>query len=117
MIVTLKGEAKDAQSGREGIYILGPNLVNGKSHWLQNSGTNAIWYTKETRGWHITDQVHLGNERAGIFSSEDVAGPQEATTWKYYKSIGDKLIISDDILVDTYAEPGMSYIHNMEFLG
>ena len=115
LIVTLKGEAKDAQSSREGIYILGPNLVNGKSHWLQNSGTNAIWYTKDKRHWHIADQVHLGNDRAGIFSSEELAGPQEATTWKYYN--GDKWIISDDILVDTYAEPGMLYIHNMEFLG
>ena len=107
MIVTLKGEAKDAHSGMAGIYILGPNMVNGKSHWLQNPGTNAIWYTKEKRHWHIADQVHLGNDRAWIFSSEDVAGPQEATTWEYYD---DKWIISDDILVDTYAEPGMSYI-------
>ena len=29
LIVTLKGEAKNAQSSKEGIYIIGPNLVIG----------------------------------------------------------------------------------------
>ena len=96
----LKGEVKDAQSGREGIYILGPGRVNGKSHWLQNPGTNAIWYDnvkKNVGKWNIAGQEHLGSNQAGIFSSNDVAGPQEATTWKYHKT---KWIISKDIFVE-----------------
>ena len=95
MVVKLKGKAKDAHSSRTGIYILGPNLVNGKSHWLQNPGTNAIWYFKDH--WNIGDHRNLGSDKTWIFSPEDVAGPQEATTWKYYN---DKWITSKDIFVE-----------------
>ena len=47
LTVELMGEARDAQSSRAEIYIRGHYTVNGKSHWLQDSGTNAIWYYKD----------------------------------------------------------------------
>ena len=95
MVVKLKGKAKDAQSSMAGIYILGPDMINGKSHWLQDSGTNAIWYYKDH--WNIAEQDYLGSDQAWIFSPKDLAGPQEATTWQYYN---DKWIISKDIFVE-----------------
>ena len=95
LVVKLKGGAKDAQSSMAGIYILGPKMVHGKSHWLQDSGTNAIWYYKGN--WNIADHRYLGSNQAFIYSPEDVAGPQEATTWKYYNR---KWIISKDIFVE-----------------
>ena len=104
LIVTAKGEAKDTQSSRAGIYVLGCNTVNSKPHWLQNTGTHAIWYNEEKEIWAIGLQKSLGSDTARIYSSDDVASPQEATTWKYYNN--KKWITSDDILVDTFVEPG-----------
>ena len=112
MTVELKGEAKDAQGTKAGLYILGRNEVNGKSHWLQDSGTNAIWYDKPNEGWKIGTQKDIGSNVASIKTSEDVAGPQEATTWHYI--ISGKWIVSDDILVDTF-KPGM-YINRMRII-
>ena len=96
LVVKLKGGAKDAQSSRAGTYILGPKTVNEKSYWLQDPGTNAIWYYKGD--WNIANHRYLGSHQASIYSSEDVAGPQEATTWQYYNQ--RKWIISKDIFVE-----------------
>ena len=105
LTVELKGEAKDAQSKKAGIYTLGPNTVDGKVHWLKDSGKRAIWYNKHTGYWNIGSQDEMGkkNAKAGIYTAEDVAAPQEATTWQY--TSGGKWIMSEDILVDTF-EPG-----------
>ena len=105
MIVKLKGRPKSAQGTRAGFYILGPNEVNGKSHWLQDSGTNAIWYDNKDGDWNLGRQEVIGgSQNLASYTTEDVAGPQEATTWKY--NSGGKFIVSDDILVDTF-KPGM----------
>ena len=103
LTVELKEEAKEKQSIRAGIYSLGPSTVNGKSHWLQDSGTGAIWYDKPQGNWNIGNQGSIGSDQASIFTDEDVAGPQEAKEWKYLNS--GKWLKSDDILVDTF-EPG-----------
>ena len=106
LIVTLKGEANKAQSSKAGIYILGPKPVNGKSHWLQDSGTNSIWlYINDiNKGyWHIGPQDDLGTDIAGIVSYENVASPLKASTWHYSNNGRTK---SDDISVDTFVEPG-----------
>ena len=87
LIVTLKGEAKDAHSIRAGIYNLGPNLVNGKLHWLQDSGSNAIWHDKKNGHWNIGQQSGLGGNRAWITTQQDAAGPLEATTWQYARTL------------------------------
>ena len=112
MTVELKGEAKDAQGTRAGFYTLGPNSVNGRSHWLQDSGTNTIWYDKPNENWKIGDQDDISSSITGIYTPQDVAGPQEATTWKYLS--GGKWTISNDILVSTF-KPGM-YINRMRII-
>ena len=103
MIVTLNGQAKYAQSIRAGIYVLAPNLVNDKPHWLQDQGSNAIWHRKRYVGWRIGN---LGSSLGGLYSTDDEPGPQEASTWNYY-NYDKKWITSDDILVDIFVEPGM----------
>ena len=101
MIVTLKGKASQNSSRSAGLYILGPNLINGKSHWLQSSGSNAIWYNKEIEIWAIGSQDYLGSFTADILSTEKVSSPQEATNWEFFD--GEKFI---DILVDTVDKSG-----------
>ena len=97
MIVTLKGEAKDTKSSRAGIYVLGPDLVSSKSHWLQDYGTHSIWYNKEVKIWAIGPQINLGSSSASIISYDEVTGPEEATNWQYAHT---KWITSDDIYVE-----------------
>ena len=113
MKVTINGEAKDALTGFAGIYIHDPKLVNGKSHWLQNPGSNAIWYHRSIIGrsedWNIGSKKDLGTivNNPGIIISEiDVAGagPQDAKTWKYVNQFIAST--SEDIKVDEIIEPG-----------
>ena len=101
LTVTIKGEAKELKvsSGVPGIYVLGPNSINGKSHWLQESGSNAIWYGKY--GWSIGSQNAMVSSRlASMISFEYVASPQLATTWEYFD--GSKFSQLEHVLV----EPG-----------
>ena len=112
----LKGEAKNTKwtTGSAGIYVLGPNLVNNKPHWLQDPpGSQAIWYLiLDNRGfWVIGHKDGVGGFSASIISFDEVAGPQEATNWRY--DDGENWITtSDDILVDTFDKPG-AYLHNI----
>ena len=94
LVVKLTGGAKDAHSSKAGYYILGPDIVNGKPHWLQDPGTNAIWYDGKSH-WIIALHWNLGTDKAWIVSPDNVAGPQEATKWQYYN---DKWIKSNDII-------------------
>ena len=99
MTVTINGEVENTQlSGIPGIYVLGPNSINGKSHWLQESDSNAIWYN-QWGGWFIGSQENIINNIALIISFDGVVSPQEVSTWYYYN--GSSYIISDDILVDS----------------
>ena len=89
--VTLKGEAFTSKclSNAQGIYILQPNIVNGKTHWFNKNGQFAIWYlpkgsSKRTTRWIIGKREHLSQTKGCIISPDDVAEPQEATTWKYF---------------------------------
>ena len=107
LIVTLKGEVKDAQPYIAGTYVLEPKLENGKSHWLQHTGTYAIWwYNNEKKFWAIGPQDN--RTIVSIISFDNVASPEEATTWQYFDGASDRWIISDkkNILVDTFVEKG-----------
>ena len=58
----------------------------------------------DVRVWKIGYKDDLGSSLAGIQSTDDLGGPQDVKTWKYYTGV--KWITSDDILVDTLVEPG-----------
>ena len=86
--MTLKGDAFKSLSNRQGIYILQPNIVNGKTCWFNRNGY-AIWYlpkdsSKKRTRWVIGLRKDLGQKLGSISSPNDVAEPQEATTWEYY---------------------------------
>ena len=106
LTVKIKGEAKvytkelKISSGVPGIYVLGLNSINGKLHWLQESGSNAIWYGKY--GWNIGSQDEIGSDFGSIATLYpwDKASPQLATTWFYHD--GSKISQLEDVLV----EPG-----------
>ena len=84
-----------------GLYVVGPKLVSTKLHWLplQDSGSNAIWYSNKLGIWIIGSQDAIGQKilPASIISFDDVERPQEVTTWQYYD--GKMFIPIDDILV------------------
>ena len=81
LTVTLDGGAKLAHSNREGHYIM-----NGKQYWIQDQGSNAIWYDKDS--WNIGDKEHLGTSNCSLYSTKNTKRPEEATTWMYAKNGG-----------------------------
>ena len=99
-----------------GIYIRQSDNVNDFSHWLQDPGTNAIWYDREFGGWNFGSQDDLGSSQTWIYTEDEVAGPQIATNWNYDPDYNDgRQIESDDILVDAVVEPVVepgTYLHN-----
>ena len=102
LIVTLNNEAKEAQGkyNRAGKYILAPNMVNEKKHWLHQGGTNAIWYCKNG---HLAigpqSSVDKDDCVAGLYAPGDSTGPETATGWKYSNS-GWHESNDNDVLVE-----------------
>ena len=110
LIVTLKGELKVAFSSVAGIYIRGPKAEY--ENWLQDPGTNAIWYDRGGN-WNFGSQDDLGSSggrgKTWFTSTHDlgVAGPQLATKWEYIDGqVDGGKIESDDISVDSLGESG-----------
>ena len=103
-----------------GIYALEPEPINDKSHWLQNSGSNAIWCEKDGN-WNIGPLGQTGD----ILSFDKLSSPLEATAWRYWNGKnyiaslswnGKNYIASDDILVDTFVEAGTCIIYSKGLL-
>ena len=86
--VTLKGEAYTSLSDKQGIYNLQPNTVNDETYWENTNGQFAIWHLPKNSSslgsWIIGERKELGQDSGFIFSPDDVAEPQKATTWKYH---------------------------------
>ena len=90
--MTLQGEALKCLSHTQGIYILQPNIVNGKTCWFKKNGQLAIWYLPKGlsitgKRWILGWQKQLGQGFGFIASPDDVTEPQEATTWEYFDGI------------------------------
>ena len=70
----------------EGIYLLQPNKINGKSHWMNEDGSLAIWYDIiDNKGnWNIGDIENLGSETVAMYSCGDADKPHKNTTWMYF---------------------------------
>ena len=75
--VKLTGEIKDYMNHLEGVYLLQPNQINGKSHWIIEDGSLAIWYDKEDgkEAWNIGDIDDLGSQTIAMYSSGDSCKP------------------------------------------
>ena len=84
LTLRLEGAAKEALSSRAGIYILQTNDVNGKEHWLQQGGSNALWYDPIFQNWKIAPKDALESSNSWIVTNvNNSTGPLEALTWKY----------------------------------
>ena len=94
LIVTLDGDSKLFHSNREGHYILTSTPVNGKQCWIQEQGSNAIWYDKKFRNWKMGDKKHNGTSTCSLHSTSDTLGPEKATTWEYWNDDGGWLTTS-----------------------
>ena len=90
-----------------GIYIRQTNGEHDFLHWLQDPGTNAIWYYKKFGYWLIGLQDYIGSTNSLLYTSENVTAPQIATIWKYDNATK---IESDDILVDAIVESGTYFL-------
>ena len=105
LIVSLRGEVKEAHSVMEGRYLLIASNNDGrKNYWIQENGANAIWYRNEaSQVWIIgnQDDRSRGTQFAAIYSPDHVLNPLLARTWKYKTSNGN-WAISENVLV----EPG-----------
>ena len=64
----MSGGAKDAQSKREGIYKLSLDIVNGKSYWIQEDGTSALWFDKKYGNWKIGSKENIGTSASGLYT-------------------------------------------------
>ena len=100
LFVRLKGDAKYAQSTREGIYNLAPNPINGKPHWIQDTKRNAIWYNIDFGVWNIGLLKNLGSIKTGIVSLDSTNnGPFEASNWAYVKNSKWVTASADSVVV------------------
>ena len=99
--VKLTGEIKDYMNHLEGVYLLQPNQINGKSHWIIEDGTMAIWYDKEDgkEAWNIGDIDDLGSQTIAMYSSGDSCKPLEETTWIYFDEDSDKWHETTGVLI------------------
>ena len=84
-------------SESDGIYVLNSSSVNGKPHWLQENGSDAIWYDKNGH-WNIGYESSLGQSRAKAISTKSQSNlPHELTPWEYY--VNSTWTVSDGIRV------------------
>ena len=102
LIVTLNNEAKDAQGSRAGLYILAPNMVNEKKHWLQQGGIGAMWYCKNGfLAIGLQSNINEVECVPQLYAPGDSTGPETATGWKYLKDGGWHETSNDnDVLVE-----------------
>ena len=102
LIVSLRGDVKEAHSVMEGRYLLlASNNDDRENYWIQENGSNAIWHW--SLFWIIGNQEDRGRgtELLAIYSPDHVFNPLLARTWKYKTSNGN-WTISENVLV----EPG-----------
>ena len=80
----MKGNAHALHSNKQGIYISGPESVNGKTYWNHKSGQYLMWYLPKESSiggrWIIGKSKNLGKKMGSIISPEDVDEPLEDIT-------------------------------------
>ena len=88
LIVRLDGDAKLAHGSKEGHYTLASTAVNGKQYWIQDQGSNAIWYDKKFKKWRIGDKQYNGTSTSSLHSTDDALISEKATSWNYWNEDG-----------------------------
>jgi hypothetical protein len=107
LIVSLNGDAKEAQSVIEGRYLLHEDNEDWKDkYWIQDNGSNVIWYYPPN--WIIGNQDDRGRDTqfAAIYSTDHFSpNPLLVSNWAYKASNG-KWTRSDNVHVG----PGNVYL-------
>ena len=91
---------KDLMDFIEGIYILGPNLVNGKAYWIQEGGSVALWFDLDNGegNWNIGNLDNLGyGDEVGLFCFDESDVPIETITWLY--NDGNEWVETTDVSI------------------
>ena len=90
--------------------------MNNKPYWLQESGTDAIWYDKNFQNWKIGHESNLGSGSGARMLSYRGTGatalPQEATPWQYLKD--GNWTPSSDIIIYNLINVGSKVEANVE---
>ena len=100
------GDAKTSHGSKEGTYQKGGHIVHKKPHWLQDDGSNAIWYYPDWNRWMIGHQSDLSTSMRGIQSNDGSGsvGPLQANNWWYYNGYNGNWIKTNDVVL--YVEEG-----------
>ena len=100
-MVTLNGKIKDFMDFMEGVYLLQPNQINGKCHWINENGSLAIWYDciEDKGNWNIGAIENLGSEIVAMYSCGDSDKPLEAATWMHFDEDENKWCETTDVFI------------------
>ena len=85
--LSLDGKAREQSIyGREGVYVLGDGLVNGYPNWILNNGSQAMWFSKISSAWFVSDKENLGTDYGGISGpyGNDSYPNEIKHGWSYY---------------------------------
>jgi hypothetical protein len=101
LTVKLKSKVGARWEDTEGVYKLSSNPVNGKAHWLQEAGSNALWFDKVFQNWKIGLVSGLGGSTCKVLTHRNTARhqPHKAVPWIYYVKDG-RWIGAEDIIVE-----------------
>ena len=67
--VEMRNETLRFQGGKGGTYLL-KGTTNGRSYWVDDSGTIAVWYYNNN--WIIGPVTYLGTDQGGIATADDL---------------------------------------------
>ena len=111
LIVSLNGDAKEAQSVIEGRYLLHEDNNLWDKYWIQDNGSNAIWYSGAS--WIIgnLDDRGRGTQFAAMYSLVNERNPRVVSNWLYKASNG-KWTVSDNVLVGL-GNVDLILVHNL----
>ena len=100
-------DAKLGQGSREGIYEE-TTLVNGNPAWVSTTG-NAIW--KSGNRWYFGATSWIGSTTSWIGSAlyDNPECPDQASSWRVYKSGEWVDAASGDVLFECYEFKGNIY--------
>ena len=108
-MVALQGELSNKYQVCNGIYNLSSSLLNGKPFWLQEFGSQAIWFDNTYKNWKIGNISYLGMANgAKLLTHRGTAAnalPNEISPWKYFEN-GTWVASNDVIVIDTASEKG-----------
>ena len=100
LTIKLSGAPLQKHGGAAGTYMLGPNTINGKRHYLQIDGPHALWYGSGMKNWGVGLKKNLGKSFTVFITGRNTANslPDEVSGWQWEETRGWN--VSPDIVVE-----------------